>query len=238
MDAKLICGRFLILLLLGGCGQIPFSTVPSLGVFDRPLIAGASVSADFGATSPGRYIAEMVGVKPLIIAHIGSSGSASELLPELTPEVLSNASVIIALDIMFWDSWRKDCARGIQAAHTLFDKAVEAQVPIILGTVPKIEVDFITLVVAGVEIHQQRCVEELNTVIRALCTLKNHCLLIDLANFYVEIQSGMVIDNDHYTFKDLMPDGLHLSETLSKKIAEHIYFEVEKVRDVLIWRSP
>src|SRR5688572_19002480 len=97
----------LIVIILGVVLYLRKSNSPKNGreeMLQRPLITGASVSADYNADSPGKRLAQRYTAKENIrvVARPGNPGLSVE--PLVTKEILKDRTVIIAVDFLFWDS--------------------------------------------------------------------------------------------------------------------------------------
>lgn len=73
-------------------------------VLEKPLITGASVSADWSTSSPGKTLALRYTEKSKIktIAFGGRPGR--DVIREIKPRDVEGRSIIMAVDFLFWDS--------------------------------------------------------------------------------------------------------------------------------------
>jgi hypothetical protein len=174
-------------------------------LFARPLIIGASVSADFRAPSPGRLLTERSGGTLTLLARSGATGASQVAL--LTPAALAGATSIVGLDLFFWDT-RRDCAAGLAAVDELFTRA--GSVPVIVGNIPPLPGD-----------HD--CRAALNARLAAACSAAPSCLLLDFDALYREAAGpGIELDGRRLGLSDLLADGLHLNSDGSRVVAERL----------------
>lgn len=175
----------------------------------RPLLLGASVSADYSTKSPGRLLSEDALQSPSELAYIGDKGSLSRLLGELSDEKLRQSNIVYSLDSLFWDTF-KPAAVGVGALEGLLSRTKAAGVPVVLGNAPKIDVPWVVRLVAGAAGPRQVSADEVNARAAELCTPANNCTLMDILS---RVRDASEAD---------MPDGLHPSPEFSRRIADEI----------------
>lgn len=179
---------------------------------NRPLIVGASVSAGQGASSPGRKLALRYTDESRIrtVAFGGKPGV--EVLKQVSDPVLRDRSVVIALDLFFWDSALPSPAASLAALDRLIRRTSEAGIPVVLGEIPEL--------LPGRQPSRVR----LNREIHALCVERKGCHVLPLAVMLERaLRDGFVeIRGRKYALHELVPDGLHLAPVASLHLADEI----------------
>ena len=182
-------------------------------LFAKPLITGASISADWASLSPGKRLAERLAKSPdiRVIARGGQTGAS--VLAGVTPTVLKDRSVIVGFDLFFWDSTRASVAPSLKALKTLVAQAQANNIPLLIGDIPEL--------VPG---HQPMR-RQLNEAIYSACGAAKNCFVIPLDELYQKIsKDGFVeIKGKKYSFFDLVPDGLHIGNVAGDYLADLIY---------------
>jgi hypothetical protein len=179
-------------------------------VFRSPLILGASVSADYGTISPGRR-ASLRYTEPTRILAIAQGGAPGmEIVGRVRENDLQDRSVVIALDLFFWDSTLLDPDPSIAAVQRLTQWTAARGLPLLLGDIP--------LLLPGRQPQRER----LNRAMRAQCTRTIRCILVPLDSLHQQvIRDGfLAIHGRRYTLHELVPDGLHLSPPASEFLAD------------------
>lgn len=176
-------------------------------ILERPLIAGASMSADWGATSPGKRLAQKYSRDIDTVATPGASSLS--IWGELQGS-LDGRTAVIALDLFFWDTRRASPSTTVLQA--LLKKASERNMPVVLGDVPEI--------FRG----QQPGRAAMNEAIRSKCAAYAHCRLFSLDALYRKMnqERGMTIDGRFYGRDELLPDGIHPGDVASREIANRL----------------
>jgi len=213
---------FLSVLILQsvGCWSRPAEkqklALPSL--FARPLITGASVSANHGTASPGRRLALRFGADQKIKTAAFSGKPGREIEPQLTDDLMSDRSVILALDFFFWDSTIRASQPSLDAIDNLMKKAASHEVPIVLGDIPEL-LPF-----------RQPARKELNRHLRRACESYARCTLLELDGLHQQLQRDGFIEMEgkKRTLSDIVPDGLHLSEVAANYLADFIVETIQK----------
>jgi hypothetical protein len=182
-------------------------------MFSKPLITGASISADWASLSPGKRLAERLVKSPdvRVIARGGQTGAS--VLAGVTPSVLKDRSIIIGFDLFFWDSTRASAEPSVKALKTLVAQAQERDIPLIIGDIPEL--------IPG---HQPNR-KELNQMIYRSCKAAKNCFVVPLDELYQRItREGFVeIKGKKYSFFDLLPDGLHIGSVAGDYLADLVY---------------
>jgi hypothetical protein len=181
------------------------------GRFYKPLITGASVSADYSTTSPGKRLALRYTPPENIrtIAHPGTPGRLTQA--EVTDAVLADRTIVIALDLFFWDSTLPSSS-AIPSLESFFARIARRRVPLVIGNVPE-------LLPA-----RQPGREALNTRLRELCRATPGARLVDLEALHQKVLREGFIPHAgrRYTIRELVPDGLHLSAPASDYLADRL----------------
>ena len=184
---------------------------PCTTALHRPLIAGASVSADTGAISPGKRLALRYTDSDDILTIARGGAASIAILPFLSESVLAERSTVIAIDLFFWDSVAPACSTAISGMSNLLERTRKLAIPVVLGDIPALMPDM------------QPCRDALNEAIRHQCQQPG-CQIVPIDAFNEELmQSGSVtIHGKQYGADELIPDGLHLSEVAADFFAEQI----------------
>jgi hypothetical protein len=213
---RTVCGFALGVILVMACdARSPAQDVRSASrdvaqVFRTPLILGASVSADYGTLSPGRR-ASLRYTEPTRIRAIAQGGTPGvEIVGRVRENDVRDRSVVIALDLFFWDSTLADPSRSLAAVQHLTQWMAAQGIPLLLGDIP--------LLLPGRQPQRAR----LNQAIRAQCRRTTQCFLVPLDALHQQvIRDGfLTIHGRRYTLSELVPDGLHLSPPASEFLAD------------------
>lgn len=183
-------------------------------LFQKPLILGASVSANYFTDSPGRTLAlrHTESKNILTIARNGQAGR--DTLKEVNLNTLKDRTVIIGVDLFFWDSTKPDAKESVGALKRLMSQVEQKNIPIVLGEIP-------TLMP-----HFQPSLTALNEAIRESCRNYDKCHVLPLNKIlHQTVSDGYLFHKGKkYKLEELIPDGLHLvkpaSEFLADKISE------------------
>jgi hypothetical protein len=177
------------------------------------LILGASVSAAAADRNPAKRFLQARGKLSGALLHAHSGQPGAFVLPKLAHTVLDQASSVIAVDLMFWDSvMGLSEPRESRAFLRGFFKAVSARkTPIIIGRVPGFH---------PLQIHR----DELNDAIER--EVENYplakMLMLDELFERVMRDEGVHLDGRHHRIEDLIPDGLHPGPEAAELIAREI----------------
>jgi hypothetical protein len=213
---RTVCGIFLGVVLAMACDAYPPAqdtrSAPRdvAQVFRAPLILGASVSADYGTLSPGRR-ASLRYTEPTRIRAIAQGGTPGvEIVGRVRGNDVGDRSVVIALDLFFWDSTLVDPSRSLAAVQHLTQWTAAQGIPLLLGDIP--------LLLPGRQPQRAR----LNQAIRAQCRRTTQCVLVPLDALHQQvIRDGfLTIHGKRYALPELVPDGLHLSPPASEFLAD------------------
>jgi len=197
----------------------------------HPLVTGASVSAGYDVDarrdpsllSPGILAALSVGTPRASILWKAKDGArGTELVPKLPDSDYNSCSLVIGVDLFFWDSVpdsganvRATCARRTAIVSQFFARLRKAHIPIVIGNIPNLLGTFVS----------QSCADDLNARIVSECQLSGptRCRILDLRRIHELAEKGqLVIGDRHVSLEDLLPDGLHLSELSANYIKDRI----------------
>lgn len=191
-------------------------------LFQHPLIIGASVSSGFRAESPARRLARRFGTDDAVVSLAVPGASGARMVQELTDERLAAATVVVGVDLFFWDAQR-DCAAGLAGVDELFKRITPRKTPLIIANVPALHAPM------GLG-PKDDCREQLNPKIAKSCKEDPTCVLLDLNGLYAKAAAdgGVDLDGKRVAFRDLLSDGLHLSDAGSQLVARAILNAVGK----------
>lgn len=146
-------------------------------LFEKPLILGASVSRGFGTTDggPGTVISKMIYSGAEITNKSRSGNSSLESTRDLD-YFATNPSIVLALDLFFWDAAREQVGPSFEKnMRTLFKAYQDKKIPMIVGKVP-VGVDF----PSGIkEAGKKKSAKHINKLLEEICTEEKNCLLYD-----------------------------------------------------------
>jgi hypothetical protein len=178
----------------------------------KPLIVGASVSDDYLTDSPGKTLALRYTKRDQIkvIARNGTPGR--EVLKSVSASAVKNATVIIGVDLFFWDSLAPSPDESLKAMSRLVSLATQQNIPIVLGEVPELMPS------------RQHSVYSLNKKMQELCQNYSQCKILPLnAILHKTLTDGFLLqDGKKYGLDTLLPDGLHISKPASEYLADRI----------------
>lgn len=179
-------------------------------LMQRPLIVGASVSADWASKSPGKLLALRYTDESQIktIAFGGKSGSF--VLKKVAEETLRDRSIIIGLDLFFWDATLRSPDESLREMKRLLQLAKANEIPIVLGEVP--------MLLPGMQPQAALINRELNKA----CEIYDKCTVLPFTGLLMQVLSQGALDykGKRYTLKELVPDGLHIGPIASAYIAD------------------
>lgn len=179
----------------------------------RPLIVGASVSADWKAKSPGKLLA-LKYTKDSDIKTIAVGGrSGRDVLKNVNATDLKDRTIVIGLDLFFWDATLKSSAESLTAMNKLLASVRELDIPIILGEVP--------LLLPGM----QPQAATINAALHKACQDYDKCTVVPFTSmlFKVLAEGSLQYQGKRYALRELIPDGLHIGPVASQYIADSIY---------------
>jgi hypothetical protein len=176
----------------------------------RPLIIGASVSADYLSSSPGKQLAQQFTEAHHIrtVAHNGASGR--ETINRLTANDWKERSIVIGVDLFFWDSIQGSLQASLNAMEKLVRKVQDMKIPLVLGEIPELIPSL------------QPSRKALNDEIHRICQEHRDFFLVPLDRLVKQILNDGYIEyrNRKYNFWELVPDGLHIGEVAGSFLAE------------------
>ena len=188
--------------------------------FSALLITGASVSADWAATSPGKRLGWKYGGRESVVTVARGGTPGRQTILALNPSVVQDRSAIIALDFFFWDSTLASSAPSLDALQALVKLARDARIPLLLGDIPEL--------LPG----RQPARVALNRAIREACQPARGAFVMGLEEIHREVVGGgVMIHGRRHGLRDLVPDGLHLSEVAGDYLAEWVYAAFYAVRE-------
>lgn len=183
-------------------------------VLAKPLILGASVSADHSSPSPGKKLA-LAHTSAHAIRTIAFGGRPSlQVLPHLKPEGLKDRSIVIAVDLFFWDSLLPSPQASVGALEDLLGRVKERGIPLVLGNIPNLMPAL------------QPSRSALNQAMEKACRDYDKCMILPFDSFLQRLlrEGSLTYENRRYSYRELLPDGLHVgpvgSAYLGQKIAE------------------
>ncbi|WP_141736199.1 hypothetical protein [Oligoflexus tunisiensis] len=186
------------------------SSISPATLLEKPLITGASVSADWSTSSPGKTLALRYTDKSKIrtIAFGGRPGR--DVIKEISPKHLEDRSIIMAVDFLFWDSTLSEVGPSLKALDSIMSQASRLGLPIVLGEIPEL--------LPGRQVQRTK----LNQEIKRKCASYKDCFLMPFDQLHRQVLKDgyLEIKGKRYTMKDLVPDGLHLSVPTSEYLAD------------------
>ena len=192
-------------------------------LFARPLIVGASISADHKSVSPGRVLARRHGSEAAIVKVAVAGQYGRSAVPAITDAQLKGASVVVGIDLFFWDGTETnaDCRWGLAALDEALRRTRALGRPLILGNIPRLPrgpLDWLFIPAPT------RCRERLNAALAAECRPEKGCWLVDFESVMDRIVNGggLVIGGKPYGPVALLPDGRHPGPAASDYMADRI----------------
>lgn len=157
-------------------------------LFERPLIIGASVSAGFGANQggPGMLMALEINpnAKGIYQARNGVT-SMSLLRRHKVPE--PGPSVVMGLDLFFWDAGKGSCGEEFRLSTLKFIELYkEKGVPLILGKIP-VGARFPQ---GHIFVGSRTCAQVINDFLEENCRIDKNCLLYDSKECWGGLRPG------------------------------------------------
>lgn len=181
-------------------------------LFKKPLILGASVSADYFTESPGKRLALRYTSKEQIKVTALRGKAAKEILKPVTESSLKGKSVVIGLDLFFWDSFLPGVHDSLAALERLVAQTERQGTALILGEVPELMP------------QRQTQLNLINKKMYELARRYSHLRILPLNSILRKIQrDGFIFhEGQKYGLEELLPDGLHISEIASDYLANQI----------------
>ena len=199
--------NFITTAALAGTPQIKLDEA-----FKKPLIIGASVSADYQTQSPGKRLALRYTTEKEVHVMAQRGKPGKEVLQSLKLDSLKDRTAIVGLDLFFWDSFNGSPMESLKAMEKLFKMAKSLNIPLILGEVPEL-VPF-----------YQKSVFAINDKMKELCQGYSSCKILPLNQILRKtLSDGFIIQGGKkYSIEALLPDGLHLATPASEYLADRI----------------
>ncbi len=205
-----------VLFAISGCGEISESNLASVRnvaeTMARPLLTGASVTSGHTAPSPGLLLSEKFHTadKAITLARNGAKGV--DIIPEITDAALSDRTIVIGIDLLFWDSTLGNIGPSAAALEKLINMCAQKNIPLVIGDIPNL---------VGFFQFQRRA---LNEKIHALCVAEKGCgiLPVDAINQKLTAQGFIEFNGQRYNRSELLPDGLHLSRVGSEIVSSYL----------------
>ena len=181
-------------------------------ILKKPLIVGASVSADYQTKSPGKTLALRYTSENDIHVLARNGKPATDVLRLLKAETLNDRTAVIGVDLFFWDSFNASPTESVKALENLFTQVKAKEIPLVLGEVPEL-VPF-----------YQKSVFALNEKMRELCKSYAMCKILPLNQILRKtLSDGFIVQTGKkYSIEALLPDGLHLAKPASEYLADQI----------------
>lgn len=189
-------------------------------IMQKPLILGASVSADWASKSPGKLLAMRYTDEREIktIAFGGKSGSF--VLKKVHDDHLKDRTVVIGLDLFFWDATLRTADETLKEMKRLLSLVKARNIPLILGEVP--------LLMPGMQPQAAL----INQEIRKACETYSKCSVLPFTSMLMKVLSegSLEYKGKRYSLRELIPDGLHIGPIASQYIADHLHESLSKAR--------
>lgn len=181
-------------------------------IFQKPLILGASVSGDFLTASPGRRLSLRYTTADQILTVAKNGRPGRETLSLLDEGTLRGRTIMVGVDLFFWDSFAKNPAEGLNAIDKLLEIAAREKIWLVLGQIP--------LLMPKLQIQAA----VLNASLKQACSDYPQCRLLPLGEILQKVvrEGGIEQDGRHYSLPELLPDGLHISAPASEYLANRI----------------
>lgn len=184
-------------------------------LFSKPLLVGASITTGYGANSggPAALIAKTLspGSEISNIAR-GGTPSVVSLRNHQIPDI--HPSVVMGVDLFFWDAARKNCGEDFETKTKSFIKLYQdKKIPMILGKLP-MGVKFPT---GYAVLNETDCTGKINKLLESECTPEKNCLLYDPM---VCIDKLRKANPSEEKLKKYFVDDLHTSEEGNRYCAD------------------
>ncbi len=179
-------------------------------IFRRPLIIGASMSANHnGVSNPAQKLAEKIVSTPDIKSKSRGGSRSTEIIAQLDDEAIKDRSIIVGLDLFFWDSTDATCTTAQTQMTTLVDLAKNSNIPLVIAKVPRLN-----------SVLRQPCRNSINENIEQYCSADKRCYILNLEEIYQEISKagGTEVLGVFRKAQELLPDGLHVSDIGSEML--------------------
>jgi hypothetical protein len=193
----------------------PVMSTPLSRALARPLILGASVSADFATLSPGKRLALRHTSAENILTRAKGGRTGIETLASLTSAEFEGRTSILAVDLFFWDSGLPEARASINGLREVAARAKSLSAPLLLGDIPEL--------LPGWQPSRAKLNE-------AVAQLSGTVRVVPFDRMFQELRAtgGLQIAGRRRSWRELAPDGLHigaeaaeiLSGTLETLLAE------------------
>lgn len=174
----------------------------------RPLIVGASMSDQLTATDPGTLLARKWGGGPGVVRRAQAGRPSPDILAEVSAEDLASASLVIALDLFFWDARRGPCATAVRHARDFLGRLEGVGARAAFGSLPP---------------QAGECGAAVSKALYKACrAAPSRCVVVDLGSPAEELDRTGVIDGDggRVPRGAVTKDGLHPTELAARGIAD------------------
>lgn len=198
----------------------PRPTDPVAALMKRPLILGASVSADYNSMSPGKKLALQY-TSPSDIRTLARGGRMGrDTMMQVNDSSFEGRTIVIALDLFFWDSTAFDFRPSLDALHRLFSEVSRRKLPVVVGDVP-------LLLMPG----YQRQRDAMNDAIRLESRVYPRCQVMPFDEMREELaeKGYLVMNGRKMTLREIVPDGLHLSDPAGDWLRDQLLGFVRKL---------
>jgi hypothetical protein len=198
--------------------KVPESPVDLAPLFAKPLIIGASVSANFSTPSPGRRLALRYTTEGELITIAQSKRLGRQSVKKVTSKTLAGRTIVIGVDMFFWDSTLPNPRESLNALRKFLELTASLNIPVALGDVPQL--------LPG----KQPSRDAVNLEIYSMCTPNTHCFIIPYDQMLKDVRAVgyLEVKDKRYTLKQLIPDGLHLSDVASEYLADQLAGELQR----------
>jgi hypothetical protein len=184
-------------------------------LFSSPLILGASVSANFRTQSPVDRLVRRLDVKTRPTRIAASGATARALVRRIHEPLLARASIVVSVDLFFWDATFPNFATTQEALEKLIQMTSQAEVPLVLSTIPRVTNQIF-------QWDRERINEALREAAHA--HRSRGLLLMDLDEMAKRIrkEGGFQVGRKRFTKEAIAPDGIHLSSAACEFLAEEL----------------
>jgi hypothetical protein len=147
------------------------------------------------------------------------------------PDVLDQASVVVGIDLFYWDAAWEYCKFTEARIPALIQNLRARNIPLILGTVPEENPELVTWNSWGSYREYiwtppaAHCLESINRQLHRYCRVQEGCFLLDLHGIIKKINaqgSLTMADGKVYALPQIRPDGVHVSTLGSLFLAREI----------------
>lgn len=154
-----------------------FEVSNSICLFNKPLLVGASITKGYKANSGGASSIIANNLSPgAKINNIAKSGISSAISLENHTLPIELPSIVMGLDLFFWDAANNKCGEIFVKKTKSFMKLYQDQkIPMILGKLPK----RINSPSGYNILNNNDCTNKINSLLETECTIDKNCLLYD-----------------------------------------------------------